>query len=175
MTSEVTSAFGPLGVGVFYLALLAPAVVWHLWARRRTHVRAATALSDSREAGLMEPPSLHPVINPNRCLGCGSCVDACPEAGVLGLVHGKAVLVGPTHCIGHGACATACPFDAITLVLGTERRGVDIPRIGPDFQTAVPGVFVAGELGGMGLIRNAVEQGRQAIVSVRKLEGIGSG
>ena len=93
---------------------------------------------------------------------------------LVGLIRGKAALVNPTHCIGHGACETACPFDAITLVLGTEKRGVEIPRIGPDFQTAIPGIFVAGELGGMGLIRNAVEQGRQVIESVAKhLDGVG--
>jgi pyruvate/2-oxoglutarate dehydrogenase complex dihydrolipoamide dehydrogenase (E3) component len=94
---------------------------------------------------------------------------------VLGLVRGKAVLVNPTHCIGHGACETACPFDAITLVLGTEKRGVEIPLLGPDFQTAVPGLFGAGELGGMGLIRNAVEQGRQVIDSVAARGGMSGG
>ncbi len=128
--------------------------------------RSAATLREAIASKLTEPASLHPSINPNRCLGCGSCVKACPEENVLGLVRGKAVLVNPTHCIGHGACQTACPFDAITLVLGTESRGVEIPRLGPDFQTAVPGIFVAGELGGMGLIRNAIEQGRQVIESV---------
>ena len=54
-----------------------------------------------------------------------------------------------------------------------RRRGVDIPHVGPDFQTNVPGIFIAGELGGMGLIRNAIEQGRQAIEAVRRLDGLG--
>jgi len=85
---------------------------------------------------------------------------------VLAVIHGRAELVVPTSCIGHGACQAACPFDAITLVLGSERRGVDIPMLGPDFQTNVPGVYVAGELGGMGLVRNAVEQGRQAVDAI---------
>lgn len=167
MTSETGEALGPMALAALYLLLLVPAIAWHLRARRRAHVRAERALREAREDGLTEPASLHPRIDPARCLGCGSCVGACPEHGVLGLVAGRAVLVQPADCIGHGACAAACPFDAITLVLGTERRGVEIPRLGPDFQTEVPGVFVAGELGGMGLIRNAVEQGRQAIESVR--------
>jgi thioredoxin reductase len=79
--------------------------------------------------------------------------------------------VNPAHCIGHGACKTACPHSAIELVFGTEKRGVDIPLVKPNFETSVPGIFIAGELGGMGLIRKAVEQGRQAIESIAKLKG----
>jgi thioredoxin reductase (NADPH) len=120
------------------------------------------------DAGLTEPASLHPIIDQNLCIGCGACIKACPEHNVLGLIRGKAELIGPTHCIGHGACKIACPMDAINLVFGTEKRGMDIPFINPDFETNVPGIFIAGELGGMGLIRNAVSQGKQAIDSVRK-------
>ena len=90
------------------------------------------------------------------------------------MINGKAELIEPSHCIGHGACKTACPCDAITLVFGTEKRGIDIPNVNPDFQTNVPGIFIAGELGGMGLVRNAIEQGRQAIDSIRKFNGRGS-
>ena len=92
---------------------------------------------------------------------------------MLGIVNGKARLIAPTHCIGHGACREACPVAAITLVFGTEKRGVDIPLVKPNFETNVPGIFIAGELGGMGLIRNAIEQGRQAMDSVRRLSGLG--
>jgi thioredoxin reductase len=53
-------------------------------------------------------------------------------------------------------------------VFGTEKRGIDIPNISQEFETNVPGIFIAGELGGMGLIRKAAEQGRQAINAVRK-------
>lgn len=116
-----------------------------------------------KEAGLTEPASLHPVIDPNTCIGCGACVTACPEGNVLGLINDKAKLINPTHCIGHGACKEACPMNAITLVFGTEKRGVEIPLLNPDFETNVPNLYIAGELGGMGLIRNAVTQGRQAI------------
>lgn len=142
---------------------------WYAIARRRRHERAVAALAASREAGLIEPASLHPWIDPSLCLGCATCVDACPEGEILGLVHGKAVLVEPSSCIGHGACRDACPQNAITLVLGSETRGVEIPRLGPDFQSNVPGLFVAGELGGMGLIRNAIVQGCQAMDSAAAL------
>jgi thioredoxin reductase (NADPH) len=143
--------------------------------RNRRSARSRALLAESQRTGMIEPPSLHPIIDPSKCLGCGSCVPACPEGEVLGLIDDKAVLVRPSNCIGHGACMEACPQDAITLVLGTERRGVDIPMVAPNFETNVAGIFVAGELGGMGLIRNAIEQGRQAIDSVRSLDGIGTG
>ncbi len=142
--------------------------IWTVYGRirRRTSHVATRVLEESKEAGLMQPASLHPLVDPAKCLGCGACVDACPEKQVLGLVAGKADLITPANCIGHGACKELCPFDAITLVLGTEERGVDIPRVSEEFETNVEGVFVAGELGGMGLIRNGIEQGKQALESI---------
>ncbi|MGE0388415.1 MAG: NAD(P)-binding domain-containing protein [Gammaproteobacteria bacterium] len=147
----------------------------YLHLRGRTQRRSRATRLESEEAGLVEPPSLHPVIDVARCIGCASCVHACPEGNVLGLIGTKAELVNPTHCIGHGACREACPTRAISLVFGTARRGVDIPLVKPNFETNVPGIFIAGELGGMGLIRNAVEQGRQAIESVSRHRGGGQG
>ena len=150
-------------------------MIWVLYLRRhRSRQQAMIAIRDAAQRdGLTEPSSLHPVVNPMRCIGCGSCVSACPEHTVLGLINHKAELINPTYCVGHGACKAACPEDAITLVFGTEKRGVDIPLVKPNFETNVPGMFIAGELGGMGLIRNSVEQGRQAMESIAKLQGIG--
>jgi thioredoxin reductase/Pyruvate/2-oxoacid:ferredoxin oxidoreductase delta subunit len=139
------------------------------WGQRKNFVIERTSIRD----GLMEPSSLHPVVNHARCIGCGACVTACPESGVLGVMKGKARLIAPSHCIGHGACREACPVGAITLVFGTEERGVDIPYVKANFETNVSGIFIAGELGGMGLIRNAIEQGRQAMDSIRRLDGLG--
>jgi thioredoxin reductase/ferredoxin len=134
------------------------------------HERQAEVMREAAaEAGLDQPTSLHPKIDPLKCIGCGACVAACPEGDVLGRIGGKAVLISPSECIGHGACRAACPVDAIQLVFGTERRGVELPHVGPDFQTNVPGVFIAGELGGMGLIRNAIDQGRQAVEEIARL------
>lgn len=150
------------------------AVVWGIYTfrSRRVEEKSIAIKAIAVEAGLTEPASLHPSIDPAKCLGCGNCALVCPEGDILGIIGGKAELVEPTHCIGHGACASACPTGAITLVFGTAKRGIDLPKVGPDFQTNVPGIFIAGELGGMGLIRNAVTQGRQAVESVRKLKRI---
>jgi thioredoxin reductase/NAD-dependent dihydropyrimidine dehydrogenase PreA subunit len=156
---------------VIYAVPLVGITAYYLNRQRRVHVKHSQVLEDTIAAGMTEPASLHPIIDPAKCLGCGTCVSACPETShhdVLGLINGKAALIGPTDCIGHGACKTACPFDAITLVFGTERRGLDIPLLKPNFESNVPGIYVAGELGGMGLIKNALTQGAQALESIAK-------
>jgi thioredoxin reductase (NADPH) len=163
-----------------YIYLIPLLVIWVIYTGviRKKRKSAIAVRDEALDAGLTEPASLHPVINHSRCQGCGSCVNACPEHPghtVLGLIGGKAHLINPTDCIGHGACKTACPHDAITLVFGTEKRGVDIPVVKPSFETNVPGIYIAGELGGMGLIRNAIEQGRQAMESIKKSDGVGKG
>lgn len=152
-----------------YLVPLLLVVTFYLRRGRRHEAADVATWEGAKEAGLTEPTTLHPVVDPRRCLGSKACVSACPEKAI-GIISGKAQLVNPAHCIGHGACKTACPHNAIELVFGTEKRGVDIPQVMPNFETTVPGIFIAGELGGMGLIRKAVEQGRQAIDSIAKLK-----
>ena len=152
---------------VLYGSALALIWVSYLVITRRNEKRNISIKAAAIEAGLTEPMSLHPAVNTLTCLGCGTCTKACPEGDVLGLIGGKAELIEPTNCIGHGACAKACPTGSINLVFGTATRGVDLPQVGSDFQTNVPGIFVAGELGGMGLIRNAVEQGHQAVDAIK--------
>jgi len=151
---------------LLYVSLFMLIALLYLRSYRRHHDRSVGHLRKSIEDGLTEPASLHPVIDPSICLSSMSCVSACPEGRILGIVHGKAQLVKPTNCIGHGACAASCPHGAITLVFGTARRGVDIPEVDSGFESTVKGIFIAGELGGMGLIRNAIIQGRQAVDSI---------
>jgi thioredoxin reductase (NADPH) len=142
------------------------AIVLYLRRMRHRNVEHQQALQASIEQGLLEPPSLHPVIDPTRCIGSSACVKACPEDAV-GIINNKAELINAAHCIGHGACLPACPVEAIKLVFGTEKRGIDIPQVNPNFESNVPGIYIAGELGGMGLIRKCAEQGRQAMEAIR--------
>jgi thioredoxin reductase (NADPH) len=144
-------------------------LIMYLRRHRRRDGHYSGQMQANITAGLTEPSSLHPFIDPQKCLGSGACVNACPEHAI-GIIRGKAHLINPTVCIGHGACQSACPHDAIKLVFGTEKRGMDIPQVNPNFETNVPGIFIAGELGGMGLIRKSVAQGKQAIDSIRKLK-----
>jgi thioredoxin reductase/NAD-dependent dihydropyrimidine dehydrogenase PreA subunit len=122
----------------------------------------------AKNDGTYEPVSLYPVVDTSRCINSGACIKACPEHDILGIQNGKATIINAAQCIGHGACFRACPVEAISLWIGTERRGVELPHVSPDFETNVQGIFIAGELGGMGLIRNAVTQGREAVESIIK-------
>jgi putative YpdA family bacillithiol system oxidoreductase len=135
---------------------------------KRKSQRVEEKIIKAKEEGIHEPVSLHPVVDLDKCIGSGACISACPEKDILGIQSGKARLINASRCIGHGACFHACPVQAITLCIGTETRGVDLPHINQNFETNAPGVYIAGELGGMGLIKNSVEQGKQAMDDIAK-------
>ncbi|MBK8373293.1 MAG: NAD(P)-binding domain-containing protein [Saprospiraceae bacterium] len=138
------------------------------------YVKKMKKLSDSnskkiekaKEEGAYEPVSLYPFIDEDNCIKSGACVIACPEKEIIGIRNGRATLINASRCIGHGACFHACPVEAISLKIGTEKRGVDLPHVNQNFETNVKGIFIAGELGGMGLIKNSVEQGKQAVENI---------
>ena len=152
---------------LLYVLPLAGIVAYYAIRHSRSRRMDREKWHESVKAGLTEPATLHPVVDPNVCIGSGGCIEACPEQAI-GIIDGKAELVSPAHCIGHGACVASCPVGAIKLVFGTATRGVDIPQVKPNFETNVSGLFIAGELGGMGLICNAAEQGRQAMETIAK-------
>lgn len=142
---------------------MAPVVFYFIQSRKKEEKVAKKAIEKAVQTQMNEPLTLHPEIDPSLCGGCGACTRVCPEGDILKLVNHKAVLVAPTKCVGHGECEQACPFDAISLVFGTKTRGQDIPRLKSTYETNVPGLYISGELGGMGLIRNAVKQGIAAV------------
>lgn len=142
-----------------------------LWTRMeaRKQRRASIIHQDTLALGdEIVPASIHPQVDLDECIGSGACVRACPEKDILAITDGRARLLNPLSCIGHSACMQACPVGAIKLVFGTATRGVELPRLTPSFETSQPGIFVIGELSGIGLIRNAMEQGRQAAATIAK-------
>ncbi|NCA86329.1 MAG: 4Fe-4S dicluster domain-containing protein [Clostridia bacterium] len=143
-------------------------VAWYLYRQWRKTKITEEKIALAQRDGLYEPVSLHPVVDPGNCIGTGACIAACPEKDILGMRNGKATTINASRCVGHGACFHACPTEAITLRIGTEQRGVELPHVSKTFETNVPGIYIAGELGGMGLIKNAVEQGRQAVDNLTK-------
>jgi thioredoxin reductase/ferredoxin len=146
--------------GTVALALASGAL--YVARRLRRQRRDTAAPREKVELSRHLPRSLHPVVDPDVCIGSLSCLRACPEGDILGIVDHAARLVHADHCIGHGRCAAECPVGAIRLVFGTAERGVDLPEVDEFFESSRPGVHVVGELGGMGLIKNAITQGLEA-------------
>jgi len=149
---------------VFALFLVIP-VAGHL---RKTRAKETAARAAAERGKLYSggPKAQHPHIDISHCIGCGACTQACPEGDVLAVVGGKAAIVHGHKCIGHGLCAEACPVGAIEIVMAPPSIAADLPALSPNFETSVPGLYVVGELGGLALIKNAVNQGRDCIDNI---------
>ena len=157
-------------IAIYSLAILFCLLVVFIYLRKqkKDSKKVEEKIIKAKQDGLFEPVSLHPVIDENNCIKTGACVAACPEKDIIGIKDGKATTINASRCIGHGACFHACPTQAIMLCIGTEKRGVDLPHVNQNFETNVNGIYIAGELGGMGLIKNAVEQGKQAVENLNR-------
>ena len=153
--------------GIVFL-LCAITILFYLRKKNKKTIETVKKVAVAKEEGLFEPVSLYPHIDLNTCIGSGACIKACPEKDILGIVDGIATVINTSNCIGHGACFHDCPVEAISLRIGTEKRGVDLPHVSEDYETNIKGMYIAGELGGMGLIKNSVEQGQQAMKSIAK-------
>ena len=150
-----------------YFVVIAVPVVLYI---RRQLQREKRAKEAAEKGAIFTegPRGQHPHINVTYCIGCQGCTQVCPEGDVLGMVGGKAALIKPHNCIGHGLCAEACPVGAITLVTGTPSVSADLPCLTPEYETSVPNLFIAGELGGLALIKNAVRQGRECLDTIAR-------
>jgi len=124
---------------------------------RDARAKAAAEKGQFRSGG---PQAQHPQIDANYCIGCATCTTVCPEGDVLAMLGGKAVIVNGYKCIGHSLCAEACPVGAITMVLADPSVSADIPYLSAEHETSIKDLFIVGELGGLALIKNAINQGR---------------
>lgn len=155
---------------IYSIAFLICGAIVFIYLRKlkKASEKVEAKIEIAKKDGLYEPVSLHPVIDLSTCIKSGACVAACPEKDILGILNGGGALINASNCVGHGACFHSCPVEAISLVIGTEKRGVDLPHVSESYETNVPGIYIAGELGGMGLIKNSVEQGMLAVENLAR-------
>ena len=154
-----------------FIALIVAAVVTLIFVRgylnklKKTEELARQAAEKGKvfSAG---PRAQHPHIDTTYCIGCQTCTTVCPEGDVLAMLGGKAVVVNGHKCIGHSLCAEACPVGAITMVMASPSMSADMPRLTPEHETSIRNLFIVGELGGLALIKNAVNQGRDCIDTI---------
>ncbi|MBI2427621.1 MAG: NAD(P)-binding domain-containing protein [Ignavibacteriales bacterium] len=151
------------------LVLVAATVVPYVRRLRKKEGKAREKFQQLKISGLHEASAMHPQIDALQCIGCAACVRACPEGDVLGIIEGKATLIHGAKCVGHGLCAEACPVGAINLLMAKPGRSADLPMIDERYESSVKGMYIVGELGGLGLIKNAITQGTNVVRHITSL------
>jgi thioredoxin reductase len=124
-----------------------------------------SAPAASSRDGAAGAGALHAIVRDDVCVGCGLCVPVCPEPGAIAMV-GKRAVVDLHLCKGHGNCVEACPVAGIFLSTGDAVQRLEVPEVDVHFESNVPGLYIVGELGGRGLIKNAINEGKIAIEHV---------
>lgn len=153
-------------IAIVITALISAFFLWNYMKGLRESEARAKAAAEKGKLYSHGPRAQHPHIDTSNCIGCGSCTSVCPEGDVLGMLGGKAAILNGHKCIGHSLCAEACPVGAITMVMAAPGMSADMPRLSPEFETTVPNLFIVGELGGLALIKNAVNQGRECVNTI---------
>ncbi|MDR3726561.1 MAG: NAD(P)-binding domain-containing protein [Terracidiphilus sp.] len=154
MDSLLTWLIAGIVLGFFFLRY------WRAHKRNEAEAQTAAARGALFSEG---PKAQHPKISTDGCIGCGACITVCPEGDVLAIVGGKATIINGHKCIGHGLCAEQCPVGAISMVMAKPSSGADMPTLSDEHETSVENLFIAGELGGLALIKNAVNEGRDIV------------
>ena len=142
--------------------------VW-LLPRAALSVRAGRRAKKQREAAtIVAPPRERklPTINTSTCIGCYACVDSCPY-DVLAIRDYVATVARPADCCGLTLCEQRCPNGSLRM--GDGEPITDSPLADTDLQSSdVPGLYLAGDVTGLPLIRNAINQGAHAARSVAR-------
>jgi putative YpdA family bacillithiol system oxidoreductase len=150
----------------FAFVVAASVLLLFVFLEIRKHKKIEAKSREAAEKGKLRsdgPRAQHPHIDVTNCIGCAACTHVCPEGDVLAMIGGKAAIVNGYKCIGHSLCAEACPVGAITMVMASPSMGADMPSLTPGYETTIKNLFIVGELGGLALIKNAINQGRDCI------------
>jgi len=162
-------------VSFFVAAVIISFFMWHYLRKEKKRAEQARAAAEKGKLFSEGPKAQHPHIDANYCIGCAACTMVCPEGDVLAMLGGKAVIVNGYKCIGHSLCAEVCPVGAITMVMASPSMGADMPYLTREYETTIKNMFIVGELGGLALIKNAVNQGRDCIDTIARRMASGGG
>jgi thioredoxin reductase (NADPH) len=154
-----------------FVAIVIAAIVTLIFVRRylkQEKLRHERAQEAAKKGTLRSdgPQSQHPHIDTQYCIGCATCTTVCPEGDVLAMLGGQAAIVNGYKCVGHSLCAEACPVGAITMVMASPSVGANLPQLSREYETSIANLFIVGELGGLALIKNAINQGRDCIDTI---------
>src|SRR5215813_10571891 len=129
-------------------------------AEKKTEARKTQPILDPQ--GLPYP---HPIINVGTCIGCHACVDACPH-DVLAIINGKAALVAVEQCMEDTSCQVECPTVPKSCIVVNSTKKIPkrkVPKRDGRFVTSVPGIYLIGDVSGVPLIKNAINEGGAVI------------
>ena len=111
------------------------------------------------------PPYPHPVIDPVLCIGCHACVEACPH-DVLAIVNGISTPIALDQCMEDTSCQVECPTNPKACIVINTTKVIPqrkVPARDSRFMTNVPGIYLIGDVSGVPLIKNAINEGAQVI------------
>ena len=114
------------------------------------------------------PAYPHPVIFPERCIGCHACVEACPH-DVLAIVNGIATPIARDQCMEDTSCQIECPVNPKACIVVNTTKIIPprkVPARDSRFQTNVPGCYIIGDVSGTPLIKNAANEGADVILHI---------
>src|SRR4051812_25583145 len=137
-------------------------------AERQAVVQTGESTADLASLDPDGPGYPHPVINAATCIGCHSCVDACPH-DVLAIVNGISTPIALDQCMEDTSCQVECPTSPKSCIVVNTKKEIPlrkVPKRDNRFQTNAPGIYLIGDVSGTPLIKNAIEEGAGVIENI---------